>query len=216
MHLAKGVAMSKDWRNPPDWLTDQRYAYLRTLTLPGWQYELQRCAWLQKGAKPGQWNERTAVPSYVGAPIIQLVHKAEVTLHRLEKPALIVQLDAPDGVLIKMFKEALKLARKTYPSPVRKPGPKSPNSEFTRRQILTWLNYKIVWLGELDNWRMGLKEKNCAIPTDANFGRWLFAGRANPSKEIVTARKILDRAIGNIPALWAQTEGATSEFITSN
>jgi hypothetical protein len=214
-HPAGGVAMSKDWDNAPDWLTDERYAYLRSLPLAGWQYELQRCAWLLEDANAGQWNERPPVPGHIGAPVVQLVHKGDVTLHRLEKPVLIVQLDAPDGVLIKKFIEALKLARKTYPSPVKKPGPDSSNAEFTERKISSWLNYKIVPLAELENWRLELKKKNCMIPAE-DFGRWLFAGHAGPSKELVTARNELIRAIGNIPALWAQIEGATSEFITSN
>jgi hypothetical protein len=144
------------------------------------------------------------------------VPKGEVTLHRLEKPALIVQLDAPDGVIIRKVRDALKSARKTNPAPVRKPGPKSTDAEFTPRQISTWLNYKIVQVAELDNWRMELKEKGCAFPRDADFGRWLFPELANPSKEIVTARKVLHKAITNIQALWAQTEGATSEFITGS
>jgi hypothetical protein len=208
--------VSKDWLNPPRWLTDKRYAHLRTLNLAGWQYEIQRCSWLKNGAEPGQWKERPAVPSFIGAPIIQLVPKGEVTLHRLEKPALIVQLDAPDGVLVRKFKEALKLAREKYPPPVKKPGPKSSNAEFTPRQISTWLNYKIVTLAELDNWRMELRKRGRSIPTDADFGRWLFSQHADPSKEIVTARTVLDMAIGSVPALWAQVEGTTSEFVTGN
>jgi hypothetical protein len=198
----------------PEWLTDERYARLRTLSLAEWQYEIQRCRWLKHDAEPGKWNERRAVPSFIGAPIVQLVPKGELTLHRLEKSALIVQLDAPDGVIMRKFKEALKLAREKHPPPVRKPGPKSSNAEFTSKQIATWLNYKVVALSELDNWRMGLQKE--ARPTDADFGRWLFSQRANPSKEIVRARKVLEKAIANIPALWAQVEGTTSEFITGN
>ena len=184
-----------------------------TVDLFSWQYEIQRCSWLQNDAKPGHWREREAVPSFIGAPIVELVPKGEVTLHRLEKPALIVQLGAPDGVIIKMVREALKSVRKTYPAPIRKPGPESTDAEFTKRQISTWLNYKIVQLAELDNWRMELKEKGCAFPKGADFGRWLFPENASPSKELLTARKQLDKAIKNIEALWAQTEGTTSEFI---
>jgi hypothetical protein len=138
---------------------------------------------------------------------VEFVPKGDTTLHRLEKPALIVQLDAPDGVLVAEFKKALKAARKIYPAPVMKPGPKSSNAEFTRRQILTWLNYKIVPLAELDNWRMELQTQKCPTPADADFGLWLFPEKAHPGKEIITARKVLDKAIANIPALWAQVEG---------
>jgi hypothetical protein len=194
----------KHRRDPPDWLTAERYAYLRTLGLAGWQYEIQRCHWLKNDAEPGHWRDRPAVRSFIGAPIVQLVPKGELTLHRLEKPALIVQLDAPDGVLVRKFEEALKSAREKHPPPVKKPGPKSSNAEFTQKQIVTWLNYKLVPLAELDNWRMELQEKACASPTDADFGRWLFSGHADPSKEIATARKVLDKAIANIPALGAQ------------
>jgi hypothetical protein len=213
MHHAEGAVVSKDWRNPPDWFTDERYAHLRRLGLAEWQYEIQRCNWLKNGAEPGKWNERPAVPP----PIVRFVPKGELTLHRLEKPALIVQLDAPDGVIVKELKKALKSAREKYPPPVRKPGPKSANAEFTQRQTVTWLNYKLVPLAELDNWRMELQKKGRrAMPTDADFGCWLFWRRADPSKEIVTARKVLDKAIANIPALWAQVEGTTSEFVTPN
>jgi hypothetical protein len=199
--------LSKDWRNPPDWLTEERYVYLRALGLDQWQYEIQRCSWLKNSAGPGQWKERPAVPSFIGAQIIELVPKGKLTLHQLEKPALIVHLDAPDGVLLAEFEKALKSARKEYPAPVTKPGPKSSNAEFTPRQISTWLNYKIVPLAELDNWRMELQAQKCATPIDADFGRWLFPQRAHPGKEIITARKVLGKAIANIPALWAQVEG---------
>jgi hypothetical protein len=204
--------VSKDWRDPPEWLTEERYARLRSLGLNEWQYEIQRCYWLKNCAEPGQWREeRPSVPSFIGRQIVELIPKGEFTLHRLEKPALIVQLDAPDGVLVREFKKALKEARKQYPAPVRKPGPQASNAEFTAKQISTWLNYKIVHLAELDNWRMELREKKgSAIPADADFGRWLFPTHAEPSKELVTARKTLDKAILNIPALWAQIEGAIS------
>jgi hypothetical protein len=208
--------VTKHRPDPPDWLTDERYSHLRRLGLADWQYEIQRCHWLKNVAEPGQWSERPAVQSFIGAPIVQLVPKGELTLHRLEKPALIVQLDAPEGVILRKVQEALKLAREKYPAPVRKPGPKRLNAEFTHKQMATWLNYEIVPLCELDNWRMELQKKGCAIPSDADFGHWLFSKRAHPSKEIVTARKVVDKAIANIPALWAQIEGTTSEFVTDN
>jgi hypothetical protein len=206
--------MSKDWSNPPEWFTEKRYAYLRKLPLASWQYELQRCAWLRDSAEPGQWNERPAVPSFIGPPIVQFIKKGPTTLHQIEKPALIVQLNAPDGVIVEQFKKALALARMRYPEPIKKPGPKSANAAFSQKQVSTWLNYKIVQLCELDNWREGLRKDS--RPKNSDFGCWLFFKRAQPSKEIVTARKVLDRAIACIPALWAQTEGRTLEFVTSN
>jgi hypothetical protein len=170
----------------------------------------------KKSLSPANGKKGPPVPGFIGAPIVQLVPKGELTLHRLEKPVLIVQLDAPDGVLLRKFKEALKLAREKYPPPVKKPGPKTPNAEFTQKQIATWLNFKIVPLCDLDNWRMKLQKESSAIPNDADFGRWLFSKHIDPSKEIVTARKVLGKAIANIPALWAQVEGTTSEFVTCN
>ena len=184
------------------------------LTLANWQYELQRCAWLRHSAKPGKWNERPAVPSFIGPPIVRLVEKGPITLHQIEKPALIVQLQAPNGIILKQFKEALELARKKYPDPIKKPGPKSANAAFSQRQISTWLNYKIVQLCELDNWRKGLRKDK--RPKDSDFGAWLFSTRAQPRKEIIAARRALDRAILCIPALWAQTEGRTLDFVTRN
>jgi hypothetical protein len=206
--------MSRYWPKPPKWFTEERYAYLLKLALADWQYELQRCAWLRDSAKPGQWNKRPEVPSFIGPPIVWLVKKGPTTLHQIEKPALIVQLQAPDGIIHKQFKEALELARKTYPAPIKKPGPKSANAAFTQRQISTWLNYKIVQLCELDNWRKGLRKDK--RPKDSHFGKWLFSNRAQPRKEIIAARKALDRAILCIPALWAQTEGRTLDFVTRN
>jgi hypothetical protein len=209
--------MPKHRRDPPDWFTDKRYARLQTLSLAEWQYEIQRCRWLKENTQSGGWKERPEVPSFIGAPIVQLVPKGgDITLHRLEKPALIIQLDAPDGILVLEFKKALKSARKEYPAPVTKPGPKSSNAEFTRRQISTWLNYKIVALAELENWRTELQAQKGAVPTDADFGRWLFPNKAHPSKEIITARKMLDKAIASIPALWAQVEGTASASVTND
>jgi hypothetical protein len=206
--------MSQNRLGPPDGLTPDQH--LSKLTLSDWQYEIQRCKWLKETAEPGQWRERPAVPSYIGAPTVQLVPKGEVTLHRLEKPVLIIQLDAPDGVVLKRFKEALASARKTYPAPVKKPGRKSANAEFTTKQISTWLTYKIVRLCELDNWREELRKQKQDAPTDADLGRWLFSKYADPSKEIVTARRVLAEAIAGIPALWAQSEGGTLEYVTGN
>jgi hypothetical protein len=182
--------MSRNWGGAPDWFCAKRYEYLSRLNLSAWQYEIQRCAWLAH-AEPSQWDERPEVPSYIGTLTVQLVPKGDVTLHRLEKPALIVQLDAPDGVIIKRFKEELANARKAYPAPVRKPGRKSQNAEFTAKQVKTWLTHNIVQLSELDNWRRGLPKQD--VPTDADFGRLLFPGYADPSKQIVSARKVLAR-----------------------
>jgi hypothetical protein len=205
----------KDWRNPPDWFTDERYAHLRKLGLADWQYEIQRCDSLKNG-EPGRWRDRSEVPSFIGSPIVQFVPKGELTLHRLEKPALIVQLDAPDGVIIEKFREALEFARRDCPAPVKRPGPKAPNAEFTKKQISTWLNYKIVQLSELDNWREELKKEKRTAPLEADFGRWLFSEHSDPSKEIVTARKALSKAVASIPALWAQVEGTRLEVVTDN
>jgi len=211
------LSSSNKWAKPPDWFNSQRYAKLRNLNLAQWQYEIQRCKWLCESAQPGEWNNRPAIPGFIGAPIVQIVPKGELSLHRLEKPALIVQLDAPDGVIIRKVKEALLLARKSYPIPISKPGRKSANTVFTKRQISSWLSHKLVELCELDNWRAELRsKKERPLPTDADFGRWLFATYSDSSKEVVTARRLLKQAIAGIPALWAQEEGGTLEFVTGN
>jgi hypothetical protein len=205
--------MSNNRPNAPDWFQSKSYEHLSTLSLSAWQYEIERCDWLRT-SEPGQYQERPEVPGYIGTVTVQLVPKGEVTLHRLEKPALIIQLDAPDGIILKKVKEALAIARKTYPASARKPGRKSFNAQFTKKQITTWLNHKIVELSELDNWRRGLPEQSA--PTDADFGSWLFSSYADPGKQIVTARKVLADAIASVPALWAQSEAGTLEHVTSN
>jgi hypothetical protein len=135
-------------------------------------------------------------------------------LHRIERPALILQiyLNAPDGVILTEFKKALRLARREVPAPVSKPGRKTADAKFSSRHFTRWLNRRIVELCEIDAWRRELKDG----PTDADLGRWLFPNYADPSKEVATARNVLNEAIDLILALWAQVEGGSTEVNTDN
>jgi hypothetical protein len=212
--------------NPPDWFNEQRYHYLRNLDARGWLAQLERCKMLRGRVSLRQWESvgekgwtKKYVPAFIGPPVVEIVERADqATLHEIEKPAFFakVYLRAPDGIIIKEFEKALKEARRSVPAPVKKPGPRGAGPQFTRTEFSRWLDYRIVELCELEDWRRKLRRKKARerIPTDADLAHWLFSPRyANPRKQIIAARQTLLRAIGQIPALWAQVEGA---FVPGN
>jgi hypothetical protein len=211
--MSGGATVVSVGSEPPEWFRTKDYKYLLKLDAAGWLHELERCSGLgvdlsewESIGEPG-WTDNV-YPAFIGPPAVQVVDNADQSkLHALEKPSLLVQvyLNAPDGTIIEEFKKVLQLARQSVPSPVRRPGPTALSAKFTESHFVSWINHRIVEVCELDAWR-GKAPKDSAKPTSADLGRWLFAGHADPDKEVAQARKVLAEAIRKIPALWAQVE----------
>jgi len=219
LHLAEcsvigTQARSRNRPKPPEWFTKKDYQYLRRLNARGWLRELERCKKIRDAVSLRKWGTETAVPSFIGPPVVEIVEKADqATLPRIERPALIlkVYLRAPDGKIIEEFKRALQNARRSTPSPVKKPGPQGLDAVFMKTEFSHWLDHRIVELCELDVWRGKERKKKPRkrLPRDADFGHWLFPAYVNQRKKVISARKALGRAITQIPALWAQVEGGS-------
>jgi hypothetical protein len=223
---SNGPRWARKERNaPPKWFNETDYDLLRTYDAAEWLRELERCeglrsgfedsiAWLSELERRHELPSGIKHPAFIGPPAVQVIKAAnQATLHKLEKPALLIQiyLNAPDRVIIEEFKRALKEARRTTPTPVRQRGPKVLEVTFGETHFTKWQTHKIVQICDLDHWRQGLTGPK---PTDAVFGEWLFGAYKQPRKEMATARKILNEAISLIPALWAQVEGATPQGAT--
>jgi hypothetical protein len=214
-----GSQLAGKWTNPPDWFLKTDYRYLRDLDAAGWLHVLQLCNALQQKVDVSEWEPigepgwtKNFIPAFIGPPAVQIVDKADqLALHPIEKPALIIQvaLRAPDAVIIDEFKKALRLVRRSVPSPARTRGSKTAFASFRNMHFAAWMNRKIVQLCQLEAWRDKLKE---ARPSDADMGRWLFSRYANPRKELVNARKTLMAALALIPALSAQVTAVTSNL----
>jgi hypothetical protein len=203
----------------PDWFVARDYRYLRDLEANGWLKELLRCAHLNNEAARKKVGETTYleewedivgkeltdgfVPGFIGPPPVEVVEKADqAALHAIERPALIVQvwLGATDADIMAAFERVLRDARKTHPSPLKKRGPSATTGRFGKTEFDRWQTHKIVEISELFEWaaREGVKI------TNADLGRWLFAGYADPDKAAYDAQEVLRQAIGSIRALWAQ------------
>jgi hypothetical protein len=132
----------------------------------------------------------------------------------IERPMLIVQvwLGATDADIMAAFERELSDARKKHPSALKKRGPTATTGRFGKAEFDRWQTQKIVEISELSEWaaREGVTVKN------ADLGRWLFAGYADPDKAAYDARQALRQAIGSIRALWAQVHAGTQTGVTDN
>ena len=134
---------------------------------------------------------------------VRLIEKP-LRLPAIELPALLINLNAPDGTIRDQLEEALRAGRAKYPPPVRKRGPQALNARFGDQKFYMWRRYKILQLADLLAWRNGQKDKITA----AQMGRWLGfdEGRTakESAKEVELAKKTLEEALRSIPALAAQ------------
>lgn len=121
-------------------------------------------------------------------------------LYPFQLPALIVNLNAPDEVIIQGVIEALKEMRERPGSPVPKSGNKAANSYFDERTFTKWRRYKIQTVAELLAWRSKLDPKT-PRPPDYWLSDWI--GFAEP-RDFNEAVNTLRGAIKSLPYLMAQ------------
>ncbi len=132
-------------------------------------------------------------PAYIDYPIVEVIEweKEGTTIPALALPALLVKLDAPDDVILRQVKEALKQWRKKHPFSVSPSGRKAPNAIFDETTFAVWRSHKIVQLGELIAWREGLRVGGQKTFPNAALGSWLDFDDKKTSK----AFKLLKRAL---------------------
>jgi hypothetical protein len=202
----------------PYWFASKKFAYPAAADARGWYGELLRINgffWKERE----EWRDTIPeidefVPGFIGPPPVEAIDRDEAAreLYNLEKPALLVRvwLRAPDAVILKEFRAALREARKTHPAPVKNRGRDGLAGRFSKSKLGTWQRYHIIELAELLAWRDGLlswqnSEAPSPRPSDAQLGRWLGFDAA----EVRVAKRTLESARAMIPVLWAQVEGAS-------
>jgi hypothetical protein len=193
---------------PPDWFNLESDAFVAKLDARAWLAALLRASarldptW---SAKKEEWRGivgpdiENMYPGTIPAQVVRLI-EVPVGLHAIELPALLINLNAPDGVIREQFEDALRAAREQHPSHVRKRGPQALNARFDEQQFCTWRRYKILPLADLLAWRACQKDK---IP-DVQIGLWLGFDEDQAAKEIELAKKALQGALNSISALAAQ------------
>jgi hypothetical protein len=185
------------------------YSYLRTLGVRGWHKELMRLreqainhnAELLRGDPKVEvhnitGNSRVFLP---GAPIVQIVgpkdHDVRIPRHLL--PALIVNISAPESVIMPEFKRRLREAQDEFPPPLRKPGPHAANYRFGARIFKRWCIAQIVELADLLAWNV-----KCGKPyKDVELGKLL---KHQDKYQTARVKKMLKAAIAALPTLAAQ------------
>jgi hypothetical protein len=195
-------------RPPPDFFSLEDYAFVRELNARGWLDALYRAnAKLDPNWRDKQEKWRGIIgpeienmhPGYIPPPVVQLIEEP-LTLHPIELPALLINLNTPDGVIKEQFEAALRAARKKHPSPTKRRGPQRLNAQFGEQQFSTWQRYKILPLADLLAWCERQEEKI----SDAQIGRWLGFNDDRATKDVAQAREALQRALDSIRALAAQ------------
>ncbi len=114
---------------------------------------------------------------------------------------MLVNLNAPDAVIIAEVKRALKEVRKVHPPAVEKPGRAALNGQFDARIFAKWRREMIVQMARLLAWRAGLDKRAARTYPDRVIGNWLGFRSA---KETSKAKATLKKALANLPALTAQ------------
>jgi hypothetical protein len=126
-------------------------------------------------------------------------------LPRERMPALIVNLNAPDELILEAVKRELE-KRKNSSAPVRKPGRHALSRYFDRYTFDKWQNNRIVELAELLAWRSKLAAGKKRLYPNCVLGDWLNKDANQTNK----AKEVLKGAIACLPAIFAQTSEATT------
>lgn len=211
-------------RDPPDAareIVENDHSYLDDLDLRKWLVELERLAKLlylaehplaSKALPPQDEDSKWKVSNYdskwhvarIGIRTVRLLERTEhdAQLSPLELPALRVHLDAPDGVIMEQFADALRKARERYPAPVANTGKNALKARFTEKMCRVWRENRIVQLCKLLVWRKGLNEDEAEKYPNWMLGEWLKFD----AKKTSLAIDRLESALASIPALAAQVD----------
>ncbi len=210
-------------RDPPDIarkIVDKDHSQLDSLE--DWLVELERLTKLlylaehplaSKALPPQDEDSKWKVSNYdskwhvarIGIRTVRLLERTEhdAQLSPLELPALRVHLDAPDGVIMEQFADALRRARERYPAPVAKRGKNALKARFTEKTCRVWRENRIVQLCELLVWRkIFLREDEVKDYPNHVLGGWLEFDEKKTSLAIDR----LESALASIPALAAQVD----------
>jgi hypothetical protein len=194
---------------------DRDYTSLRTLGLWGWFKELTR---LREQALEHNPKLVAADPKievckiagkprmlWPGAPVVQLIESQDrdVCIPRRLLPAIFVNINAPERVILAQFKRALREALDKYPQPLRKPGPHAANYCFEKRIFERWCNTRIVEFADRLAWNAQLEKPY----SEAKLGAKFFKHR--DKHETSRVKKMLMQAIAAPPALAAQLKHET-------
>jgi hypothetical protein len=205
----------------PDWFVKRDYAYLKKLDAKGWYAELTRLYKLSVDhdlglhkddpniiiiRKAGEADGTTI--GQIGVATVQFVGRRGegFWVPRERLPALIVNVDAPDEVILRDLKRTLKAVRSHSDAPVVARGRYALNSRFDEKKIFKkWQKDQIVQLAELLAW--------CATPDaperqsypdhipDLILGKWV----GKDDKEVTSeAKATLKKALASLPAFAAQ------------
>jgi hypothetical protein len=152
-------------------------------------------------AKPGEVTETEIV--HIGVPTVQFIgpRDADFWLTRERLPALIVNVDAPDAVILNELKRMLEEVRKHFGPPVAKRGRYALNSRFDKNTFAKWRNDKIVQLADLLARNAALKARGASSRPDHVLGKLI--GK-NSARETSEAKATLKKALASLPALAAQ------------
>jgi len=107
-----------------------------------------------------------------------------------------ISLTAPDETIWEGIEGELKLARRRFPSKIKRPGRSASNSSFTRQTFRRWWDARIVQVAELDWWNRH-QPKSEQQPA-AQLARWIFAEAVqagSETKQMIGARRVLRRAL---------------------
>lgn len=113
----------------------------------------------------------------------------------------LVNLSAPDAVLVNQFKQWLAAKRLEVPSLVVRRGPAALNGRFGEDQFRNWRKLRIVEYGALMIWRERLPDAERDLVTLTLIGEWTKRYGSNDRKRTLDALK---SALASLPALAAQ------------
>jgi hypothetical protein len=140
----------------------------------------------------------------IGMSTVQFIEPRSegLQLNAERLPVLLVNLDAPDAVIIEDVKRTLLAVRQHIEGPVTLPGRRALNSKFTGKVFDRWRHKKIVQLAYLLFMNARRKANRLQPYSQEVLGEWLEMG--DPKKDASGAKKTLKKALKSLPDLWNQ------------
>jgi hypothetical protein len=188
------MAKSARQPDPPRWLKTLKRRVAKLDTARDWLRVLLR---LQR------WMLASGLiaEAPMGAAVAIMTRAGDVGQVGGPYDTFIINLSAPDAVLVEQFKQRLKELRRKVPSSVAKRGPAALNADFGEDQFRKWRDLRIVEFYALLIWRERQPVEKRKLVTLTLIGEWTERYGSNDQKR---TRDALKGALAQLPALAAQ------------
>lgn len=206
--------MSKQTDPPaPAWLSKKNYTKFRDYKLKDWSRQLMRIHLRSVELDLALHTNRSSLMTrgarfhasimHAPYPTVILLKERPIpySVFKEQLPALLVRLEAPDGVILQEVTDAIRRYREIQKGDASKPATYIPKSRFDPRIFSSWQIRRIIPLADLMIWRGKLSPAARRKYSDRLLGEWIGL---NDKKSLDRSKRTLKKALASLDLIAAQ------------